>query len=120
MSLKRKRIFLIIKLNKVKTFNLKIYSRGGQGIKSMVTKLEKSLEEKQDLFFTSLVKYDGIIKGGMVETNLIISEKQGLSPFFNKANLCILLTNVENPISCTEKIEHENSEALQKNFKKKF
>ncbi len=103
----------------MKTFNLKIYSLGGQGIKSMVTKLEKSLENRQDLFFTSLVKYDGVIKGGMVETNIVISEKRGMSPFFKKANVCIFLTDVKEPIEFEERLEFKYSEVLQKEMQKK-
>ncbi len=103
----------------MKNFNLKIYSLGGQGVRSMVTKLEKSLEEKQDLFFTSLVKYDGIIKGGMVETNVVISEKKGSNPFFKKANIAIFLTDVKDPIDFEEKIDFKDSEVLQKEIQKK-
>jgi Pyruvate/2-oxoacid:ferredoxin oxidoreductase gamma subunit len=103
----------------MKTFNLKIYSLGGQGVKSMVTKLEKALEDRQDLFFTSLVKYDGVIKGGMVETNIVISEKKGRSPFFKRANICILLTNIDRPSSCQEILEMQSSEILQKKLEQK-
>lgn len=72
-----------------KSFKIKIYSKGGQGVKSMVSKLEKSLEKRQDLFFTSLVKYDGIIKGGMVETNIVVSKKKRENPFFEKGDVNI-------------------------------
>lgn len=105
----------------MKTFNLKIYSLGGQGIRSMVTKLEKSLEKNQHLFFTSLVKYDGVIKGGIVETNIVISEKKGKSPFFKKANVCIFLTNdVKNPIDCDEKLNIQDRDVLQKRIEKRI
>ena len=103
----------------MKTFKLKIYSLGGQGIRSMVTKLEKTLNHRQDLFFTSLVKYDGVIKGGMVETNIVVSEKKGKSPFFQKANLCICLTEVKSPIACNEKINVKDSEILETDLEKK-
>ena len=85
----------------------------------MVTKLEKSLEERQDLFFTSLVKYDGVIKGGMVETNVVISTEKGRSPFFKKANLAIFLTKVENPLTSEEQLEMKDAEVLQKELQKK-
>ena len=88
----------------MKSFKVKIYSVGGQGIKSMISRLEKSLEHRKDLFFTSLVKYDGIIKGGAVETNLIISNKQHALPFFDECNICVLLTNTKKTIPCDEQI----------------
>ncbi len=96
----------------MKTFNLKIYSLGGQKIRSAVTNLEKDLEERQDLFFTSLVKYDGVIKGGMVETNIVISTEKGKTPFFDRANLCIFLTEITNPIPADEYLTVQNLEEL--------
>ena len=85
----------------------------------MVTKLEKSLEDRQDLFFTSLVKYDGVIKEGMVETNIVISTEKGTSPFFKKANVCVFLTDVKNPIDSEEISDFKDSEVLQKEIQKK-
>ncbi len=79
-------------------FNIKIYSRGGQRVKSMV----ESLEKFPEFFLTTLVKYDGVIKGGMVETNIVLSKKKKVSPFFEKANLCVFLTEVEKPIKADE------------------
>ena len=80
------------------SFKIKIYSRGGQRVKSMV----ESLENFPGFFLTTLVKYDGIISGGMVETNIVLSKKKKVSPFFEKANLCIFLTKVEKPIKADE------------------
>ncbi len=72
----------------MKSFKIKIYSEGGQGIRSMIDNLEKDLKK----FYTvSLVKYDSIVKGGVVESNLIISKKKIISPFFDVADLCIVL-----------------------------
>ena len=78
----------------MKRFCIKIYSEGGQGIKSMIDKLGEDLENHTFLnkyFTTSVVKYDSIIKGGTVEANFIISKEKDLSPFFDKANLCVIL-----------------------------
>ncbi len=80
---------------------IKIYSRGGQRVKSMV----ESLDSFSSFFQTKLVKYDGVIRGGMVETNIVLSKKKKVSPFFEEADLCILLTEVEKPIKAKEYIK---------------
>lgn len=85
-------------------FKIKIYSRGGQRVKSMV----ESLENFPGFFLTTLVKYDGVISGGMVETNIILSKRKKENPFFEKADLCILLTNVKRKIKADEYLEVEN------------
>jgi Pyruvate/2-oxoacid:ferredoxin oxidoreductase gamma subunit len=81
-----------------KNFKIKIYSVGGQGIKSMSRRLEESLSHRYDLFFTSLVIYDGIIKGGAVETNIVISDKKNPIPFFDECDICIFTTEVKKAI----------------------
>ncbi len=85
-------------------FKIKIYSRGGQRVKTVA----ESLENIPGFFITTLVKYDGIIKGGMVETNIILSKKRKVNPFFEKANLCILLTEIEKPIASDEYLKISN------------
>lgn len=97
----------------METFKVKIYSEGGQGVKSMVDRLEESLGEISNLFVTSLVKYDSIIKGGTVETNIVISKTKGLSPFFSDANLCIILKKE------FEEICKNNKASKYENFTKK-
>jgi Pyruvate/2-oxoacid:ferredoxin oxidoreductase gamma subunit len=82
-------------LKNMRDFKVKIYSEGGQGIKSMVDRLEENLKKNvklKDFFIISLVKYDSIVKGGLVEANLIVSQKKSVSPFFEEADLCIVLT----------------------------
>ncbi len=83
------------------TLNVKIYSRGGQRVKSMV----ESLKNFPEFFLTTLVKYDGVIKGGMVETNIVLSKKKKVNPFFEKADLCIFFTDVEKPIFCEKSLK---------------
>ncbi len=95
----------------MKDFKVKIYSEGGQGVKSMVDRLEVDLKKNEkikDFFITSLVKYDSIVKGGLVEANLIVSQKKSVSPFFEEADLCIVLTkNVKRIIKNKELIKKE-------------
>ncbi|GEM_PF-6240897 len=96
----------------MKKFCIKIYSEGGQGIKSMIDKLGEDIEKHESLkryFNTAVVKYDSIIKGGTVEANFIIAQNSKNSPFFDHANLCIILKQgIENPISCDKKIKKED------------
>lgn len=89
-------------------FKIKIYSRGGQRVKSTV----ESLKDFPDFFLTTLVKYDGVIKGGMVETDIVLSKKKRVNPFVEEADLCIFFTDVKNPIKCKNSVEVSSVEEI--------
>lgn len=89
-------------------YKIKIYSEGGQGVKSAIEILKEQLSKR--FFITTVIKYDSIVKGGIVETNILFSNQKIISPFIDTPDLLIALTKNVDPkkISAKEKIVLEN------------
>lgn len=89
-------------------YRIKAYSTGGQGVKSMITKISKELSDKYQLKITSLVHYDSIVKGGLVDADLVVSNYEINSPFIETADLCIILAEMKEIIKSESYIVSED------------
>lgn len=102
----------------MKIFNIKIYSVGGQGVRSLVKKMQ---DDFNNLESTSLTVYDSVIKNGAVVSFLRFSDKKIVSPFFDNIDLCIVLDKGVKSF-CKEKnfvnidnFNRNNNSVLEKN-----
>lgn len=100
-----------------KIFTIKAYSKGGQGVKSMISKLAKELSDDYQLKITSLVHYDSVVKGGLVDGDLVISNYEINSPFIETANICVILAEMKDIIKAETYIVSEDLKEKYKNDK---
>ena len=87
------------------TVKIKIFGIGGQGVKFMSKLLAQAFQDKK---VTISIAYDSAVRGGNIEADIVLSNKEILNPFVTNPNIVIdLKTNSIKVQDTTYSIQEE-------------